>query len=219
VLGIGGLGWGGFSAAKELTRKATKAEISAALAREIATRWQRLPAGKIFPATVSYQDSEGDDANATLVGIAPRIVCKDAVGPNVAQRLDSLGCSTMLRATYADQSGSLATTVAIGVMPSSDAAERAWQSLNPINPAQGLHAVAFSGTIVRNFGDAQRGAAGMDRNGPYVLLYTAGYTDGVPGRAARANPELAPLGSGVLTAIEYALLGHGSPCSMKDIKC
>ena len=219
VVGIGGLGWGGFSAAKELTRKASKAEVAAALAKELATRWQRLPAGTIFPATVTYYNSNNDRTVAALVGIAPRISCKDAVGPSTAQRIDELGCSTMLRATYVSASGTLAATVAIGVMPTPAAAENAWRHLHPMIVSQGLRTVAFRGTITSDFGVAQRGAAGFENDGTYIYLYTAGYTLGIPGAVARVSPELAQMGSGILTVLETNMAAHGKPCSMRDITC
>jgi hypothetical protein len=52
-------------------RRPTQAQISAAGQREFTVLWQRLPAGKIFPASVGYVNSLGAKTTATLVGIAP----------------------------------------------------------------------------------------------------------------------------------------------------
>lgn len=219
ILGVACAAGGAVTLVRELTRSATKAEIAAAQAEEIATRWERLPAGKIFPARISYQNEEGVTTSATLVGIAPQASCQAALAPAAYSQIRALGCRTMLRATYLDASGTLATTVGIAAMPSPRAASSAQGDLVGQAPSAGLDAVPFAGTMAEDFGDAQRGAAGAQFDGPYLFLYTAGYTDGLPGAAATGNLELGALGAGVLGAIEPVLISHGSTCSEKDIKC
>jgi hypothetical protein len=115
ILGLVGVLGGGAALARELTRKATKAEQAAAVATEIASRWQRLPAGKIFPATVSYFNAEGDRATAELAGIVPQTSCRLALEPGAFRRMHALGCAAMLRATYLDAAGAQAATVGIAV--------------------------------------------------------------------------------------------------------
>ncbi len=79
--GLAGIGGGGAGLALELTRSATKAEVAAALQTEIAVRWQRLAAGKIFPEAVGYSTSdEGAPMTARLVGIAPPASCCAGTG-------------------------------------------------------------------------------------------------------------------------------------------
>jgi hypothetical protein len=219
VLGLAGVAGGALAFGAELTRHATRAEATAALGREIATRWQRLPAGKIFPAQITYQNAQGDPAIATLVGIAPPASCRASLEPSAQHRIRALGCVTMLRATYLDASKTLAATVGIGVMTSPSAAVRALDAVASLKPAGNLYALPFSGTIASAFGNAQRGAAAVENSGPYIFLYTGGYTDGLPGNAAQANPELASLGTGILGVLETILTSHGAPCAMKDIRC
>jgi len=219
VVGLVGVLGGGAALGRELTRKATRAEQAAALATEIASRWQRLPAGKIFPAAISYVNAQGDKTTAIRAGIVARTSCRSALEPTAVQQVDPLGCIAMLRATYTDAAGTLAVTVGIAVMSSSAAAERAQGNLRPLQAGAGLYAVPVAGTIADTFGNAERGAAGAEFGGPYLLLYTAGYTDGMPGSDAAANTELGILGVGVLGAIEPTLTAHPSPCTMKDIKC
>jgi hypothetical protein len=220
VLGLAGMVGGGVALSKELTRKATKAEATAALAQEIAGRWQRLPAGKIFPARISYLNALADPATARLVGIAPPASCRLSLAPAAFQRIRSLGCTVMLRATYVDAAGTLAATVGIAVMRSEVAASTALADLAPMRGSAVLDTISFSGTIANDFGNAERGANGMEQlSSPYLFLYTAGYTDGLPGTAARANPELAPFGSGILNPLETVLNGSPNPCTMKDIRC
>lgn len=220
VLGLAGVAGGALAFGKELTRKATKAEATAALSTEIATRWRRLPAGKIFPAQIRYLNAQGDFTMATLVGIAPPASCRASLEPSALRRIGAFGCVTALRATYLDASKTLAATVGIVVMASPSAAARAFDALPPLKPAIGLYALPFSGTVADAFGNAQRGAAAAQQtSGPYIFLYTDGYTDGLPGNAAQANPDLVLLGQGILSVLESTLTGHGTPCAMKDIRC
>lgn len=219
LAGVGGLAAGGFALHAELTRKATAAEAAAAGREEIATRWQRLPAGRLFPASISYLSSGKQRTTALRVGIAPAASCTAALDPAAAAIFRARGCRTMLRATYADASGSLAVTVGIAVMPSTAAAQSAVSGLT-IQPGHaGVRAASFPGTRVAGYGDAQRGwfhaAAG---NGPYAFFYAAGFADG---RAGPDDLTSAPqhLGSGVLTKLITVLTGGGSPCSRADIRC
>lgn len=205
---------------RELTRAATPAEAGVALQQEIATRWERLPAGKIFPATIRYSDSDGNSTAARLVGIAPATPCRAALAPAGYALVRGLGCTTMLRATYVDASGALATTVGIAVLRSPAAARQAVNDALSLAPSDGLHALTFSGTIADQFGDAARGMQGGLAGGPYVFLFTAGFTDGQPtAAAAQQQTELQSFGDGVGTGLKVVLTGHGKPCNMKDIKC
>lgn len=220
VVGLVAVAGGGVALAKEMTRSATKAEVAAALSEEIATRWQRLPAGTIFPSTITYQNAEGNDATATLVGIAPRSTCPATLEPAGEQAIRSLGCTTMLRATYTGGNGALAATVGVAVLPSVSAANKALSDLEPMQPASGLDALPYSGTIAGTFTNAARASSGVQISGPYIFLYTAGYTDGMPGAAAAASSEPASLGTGILAVLEKTLTSHhGNACVMKDISC
>lgn len=234
VVGLAGVLGGGGLLAKELTRKATKAEQTTALAAEIGSRWQRLPTGEIFPGTVSYQiqTSSFGIANAvqqinpnsasmamTRIGIAPQSSCQTALAPSAFAAVRALGCVAMLRATYAVADGAQAVTVGIAVFPSTSAAQNARSALVSLNGGPGLDALPFPGTVADTFDNAARGASGVQSVGPYVLIYTVGYTDGMPGRAASANDNLQAIGTGILGALEPALTRHTSPCTMKDIKC
>lgn len=220
AVGLAAVAGGSLGLSRELTRKATEAETAAALSQEIATRWQRLPAGKIFPPKIRYQETAGNTVTATLAGIAPPAPCRDSLEPGTLRKIRSLGCTTVLRATYLGASGTYAATVGIGVMASQSAAAVAYARLSPVGPTSGLYTVPFAGTITSGFGNAARGAAGIEQDaGPYIFLYTAGHTDGLPGHAIHTDQEPAALGSGILSALETVLTGHGKPCSMRDIRC
>jgi hypothetical protein len=225
VLGATAVVAGGIGLRHELTRGATNAEVAVALAAEISSRWERLPAGTIFPATISYQDVAGNTATATLVGIAPQASCQAALEPAAAQELRRLHCSAMLRATYVSAGGAVAATVGIGVLRSAAAASQAERSLLPVSPGSALNTVPYSGTIAAGFTNVARAAAGVRVAGPYLFLYTAGYTDSEPGSAVAAgvpsggSGELQSLGVAILGVAEKALTSHANPCSMRDISC
>lgn len=219
VVGLAGVLGGGGLLAKELTRKATKGEQAAALAKEIASRWQRLPAGTIFPATFSYTNGDNVQTAATRVGILQQTSCATALEPNAFAQVRPFHCLAMLRATYVNSVGAQAVTVGIAAFPSGLAVEKAQSALEAASAADGLNAAPIAGTIAYTFGNAQRGAGDAQFVGSYVVLYTAGYTDGRPGSAASANDEIRFLGQGGFSAVEPILTKHPSPCTMKDIKC
>ena len=223
VVGLVGVAGGGVGLARELTRTATPAEQAAAVQQEIATRWQRLPAGKVFPAQLTFPYTVYSDVwrtAARLVGIAPPVSCAVALEPAAYQVIRGLRCVTVLRATYVDASGTTATTVGIAVFRSTNTAQTAQIALSSLAPAEGLHAVPYSGTVTGTFGDPSRGEFGTAIAGPYLLLYTAGFTDGIPGPLAATDTyEPYDLGTGVLAVLARVLTAHGSPCRMKDIRC
>jgi hypothetical protein len=219
ILGLAGVLGGAAALARELTRTATKTEQAAALAAEIASRWQRLPAGEIFPAMLSYENSDGAAMTMTRVGIAARSSCRIGLEPSAYRQLRQFGCAAILRATYVDAGGARVVTVGIAAFPSGQAALQAQGALEASDTGRGLDALAFDGTVAGRFSNAQRGASGAQFAGPYVLLYTAGYTDAMPGSIAAANNQLVVMGDGVLGALEPTLTRHTSACTMKDIKC
>ena len=100
---------------------------------EIAGRWQQLTAGQIFPASVSYQlsaevlqDATPLNLNALRVAIAPQSGCGTGVTTAAAASvLRHDGCKAVLRATYADATGSYVMTVGVAVLPSAAAAAKA----------------------------------------------------------------------------------------------
>jgi len=219
VFGLAAVLGGGAALGTELTRKPTSAEQTAALAAEIASRWQRLAVATIFPPAITYFDASGTKTTAVVAAIARETSCQQALEPAAFQHLGALRCTAMLRATYVDASGTLVTTVGIAVLPSPAAAQRVQSSLDPMRAGSGLYALPAAGTLATAFGNAQRAADGAEFAGPYLLVFTAGYTDGVPGGDVTINEELVALGSGVLAAVQKILTSHTSPCAMKDIQC
>jgi hypothetical protein len=217
VTGLTALAGGGSALFAELTRHATAAEAAAAGRAEIATRWQRLPTGSIFPPQVSYLTSDGLRTTARRVGIAPGASCAAAVAAEAASVLRQHGCVTMLRATYLDASGTLAVTVGVAVLPSAAAAQAAVNAMAGERGQPGLAVVPFHGTTASRF-DAPAGWRDTVSHGPYAFFYAAGYTDGRQG-ASGPMPGPGDLGIGVLGQIVSVLSGGPPPCARKDIRC
>ena len=108
AVGLGSVAAGGFGLYTEMTQPATAADASTTGPQEAVARWLQLTAGQIFPRTVIYQSTAaGADWPAHLVGIAPRTSCVAATDPQIGPALAQSGCRTLLRATYADASGTL----------------------------------------------------------------------------------------------------------------
>ena len=222
VAGLGSVAGGGAALRAELTRSATPAEAAAAGAAEVATRWTRLPAGRIFPPTVSYFTSGGLKTTAYRVGIAPKASCATALDPQFAAVLRRRGCITVLRATYVNTSGTQVATEGVAVLGSAAAAREAMNAVIADAGKAGLRPVRFPDTQADLFGDAQRGWLNARFRGPYAFFYAAGFADGrpgVPGAAADAVDGPTDLGTGVLNRLVSKLAGGGPPCAQKDIRC
>lgn len=220
AIGLGALGGGGWLVYSELARPATHAEIAAASRAEVATRWQRLTAGQMFPATVRFNVSSGLSTGAYRVGIAPGASCSAALGPQLAAALDRRGCVRVLRATYTDASRVFVLTTGIAVMPSATAAQRAVSSFGASHPHGGIKPVTFPGTVANLPGTAQSDWFGVFHAGPYVLAFAAGAADGQSVQAAGLNPALADLAFGVERSLATQLAGPArNPCQAPDIRC
>jgi hypothetical protein len=85
-----------------------------------------------------------------------------------------------LRATYLDSSGSLVVTVGIAVLPDSSAAQAAASGLTSAGSGAtaAVRALAVAGTPAAGFRDRQRQLSSAIAAGPYVIMSTAGFTDG-----------------------------------------
>ena len=182
---------------------------------EVMRRWQTMPAGQIFPASVSYQlsaqvlqDAAPLDLDALRVSIAPQESdCAKAVTSAAAGAvLRRNGCEAVLRATYVDATRSYVMTVGVAVLPTEAAAASAASSLSPARLAAahdavgvgrlsaGVRVVRFRGAAARLY-DYNRQISASFTAGPYVVMYAAGYSDSrprvpvIPGRVLRRRDE------------------------------
>jgi subtilisin family serine protease len=168
------------------TAPPTRAELSAAAAVGIAQRWERLPAGAIFPAAIGYTSDLSTRETASRVGIDPADGCAAAVDGTLRALVARDGCVAGVRADYTDQLRGSVYTIGVLAFPSAARAAGFYARLPRGGyPATGLRAFAVPGSPAALFGDSARQASAARRAGPYVVLAVAGYSDGRPASAAQ----------------------------------
>ena len=195
---------------------------------EIASRWQQLPAGQIFPASVRYQlsagvlqDGTGLSLDALRIGIAPQAGCGAGVTTStVAAVLRREGCKAVLRATYVDSTSSYVTTVGVAVLPSDAEASQAYRSLSQPQLAAAGHAetsrqaggilvVRYHGTAAAMYDYSRQISATIAPDGPYLVMYAVGYADSrprVPVASDRySTSEMNSLAQGVASSVANTL--------------
>jgi hypothetical protein len=201
-------------ATQVLPRRFSAAQQQQIMSWEIGSRWRTWPAGKIFPAAVGYQlpwtlfgTNAGLALSARRAGIAPQARCAAAVDPPLARVLGNRGCEAVLRATYADSTGSFVVTVGVAVMSGSAPAARSLPAGRGLAP--GVRPVPFPGTLAARFGSRQRQMSGALSYGPYLVMYTAGYADGRRRERVSLNPyadsEMKDLGAGLARSVGQVL--------------
>jgi len=169
----------------EHSRKPTPAELAAAAAAGVVQRWERVPAGRLFPATIRYRTDLQTGETASRVGIDTGDTCADAVDGTLTGLAKRDGCVAGLRADYADQLRGAVYTVGILAF-GSHAKASAFYATMPLSayPATGLRALAIGGTPSALFANGARQASAAQLAGPYVVLAVAGYADGRPANRA-----------------------------------
>jgi hypothetical protein len=187
-LGLCGLAAAAVGVAHEvLPRQFTAAQERQIMAWDMTRRWRALSAGQVFPASIAYKlapqavnESQGLLLDARRLEISPATGCATGVSGGAATVLAADHCSALLRATYLDSSGSMVATVGVAVLPDSQAATAAARALTAHGQdlALAVRALPVAGTIARGFGDGQRQLSDVVPAGPYVILTTAGFTDG-----------------------------------------
>jgi hypothetical protein len=198
--------------AQLLPRKFTPAEQQRIMAWETSGRWRTLPAGKIFPTSVTYQVPGVSFAAVTelplvarRVGIAKQATCAAAADPAAAKVLTADRCAAIVRATYADETDSMLVTVGVAVLPSNNAARSAASQLSSGSPHPGVRVAPFGGTLAGKFTNRQRQLSWSMSEGPYLIMSTAGYSDGRPhvqeSSDAYADQEMTKFANGVADAI------------------
>jgi type VII secretion-associated serine protease mycosin len=169
----------------EQARKPTPAEISAAGAAGVAQRWERTPAGVIFPASIRYTSDLFTHETASRAGIAPGTSCAAALDGTLRRPAESDGCVAGIRADYTDELNGSVYTLGVLAFPTASEASRFYNAVPAGGyPATGLHALAIGGTAAALFTDRARQAAAAQQAGPYVVLAVAGYADGRPALAS-----------------------------------
>jgi hypothetical protein len=199
---------------------------------EVMRRWQTMPAGQIFPASVSYQlsaqvlqDTAGLGLNALRVSIAPQ-------EPNCAKAVTSVaagavlrrnGCEAVLRATYVDATRSYVMTVGVAVLPTGAAAASVGSGLSTprLSAAHdaggggrlsaGVLVVRFGGAAARLY-DYNRQISASFTAGPYVVMYAAGYSDNRPrvpvSQDTYSYQEMSSMAAGVAHSVANTLAAN-----------
>lgn len=211
-----------------MPRHFTAGEQSQIKAWEVLRRWQTTPAGRIFPASVSYQLSGTVlqqvaplSLNALRVSIAPqesdcaRAMTSAAAGGVLRRN----GCQAVLRATYVDQTRSYVMTVGVAVLPTEAAAASAASALSQPRLAaarEAGYARLRAGVMAVRYGGAQadlydynRQIAGAFPKGPYLVMYAAGYSDNRPRVPVSddqySDAEMTSMASGVANFVASTL--------------
>jgi len=207
-----------------LPRRFTTSQQQQIMAWETAGRWRTLSAGHMFPAAVSYQLSGADlesaaglTVSARRLGVIPQASCTAGADPAAARVLRQYGCRAVLRATYADSTGSLLVTVGVAVLPDSMDARRAADALSAPGPGgllRSVRAAPVAGTVAAHFADRTRQLAWSSSVGSYVILSAAGFADGRPRLKISADAyvavEMYRTAGGVTEAVS-AELGKAPP--------
>ena len=218
-----------------LPRQFTAGQQRQIEAWEVMRRWQTMPAGQIFPASVSYQLSAQDlqdaaplNLDAIRVSIAPQESdCAKAVTSAAAGAvLRRDGCEAVLRATYVDATRSYVMTVGVAVLPTEAAAISADSGLSEARLAAARDAAdagrLSAGVMVVRFGGAGAGRYDYNRQisasftaGPYVVMYTAGYSDSRPrvpvARDTYSDDEMTSMAAGVAHSVANTLAANPAP--------
>ncbi|GAA3369400.1 hypothetical protein GCM10020367_11960 [Streptomyces sannanensis] len=213
VLGTGLIG--GAAAGSWLTRdtdERTAAERSYDEARSL---WHSTPVDTLFPRTLHGTDAGpgGADRNWTRVAVAPDSGCSDALDPLLDTALAPVGCRRLVRATYADATGSSVTTVGM-VFTEADTA--AMKALRTRFTAERLaertdllpRTYPVEGTAAAGFGPHQRASwtVRVLTDVPVVVYAVSGFADG---RTVRdPQPVDKAMAEGATTAVAQAGLGH-----------
>ena len=197
--------------AQLLPRKFTTSQQQQIANWETARRWRALTAGKIFPASITYQvSSDTLNAGSQLaltayrVGIARELSCAKAADAAADRVLSAGRCTALLRATYADETDSMLVTVGVAVMPSAGAAKSAAGKLSADQEAT-VRALGFRGTLAASFSDRNRQLSWATSDGPYVIMTTAGYANGEPQVSVASDPytdqEMSSVANGIADAV------------------
>jgi hypothetical protein len=194
VLGIAGLAASLVGVLGQMRpRQLSAAEQQKIMAWEVASRWRTWPAGRIFPASARYpltwtlfEANSEQIMDAHRAGIARQSTCAAGLDPRLARVLYRDGCQTVLRATYADSTGSFVATLGVVIMHGKAPAASSLPGGHRLAP--GVRAVPFRGTLAARFGNHQRQMTGASAQGPYLILYTAGYADGRRRDRVSSNP-------------------------------
>ncbi|WP_449065199.1 hypothetical protein [Planomonospora algeriensis] len=161
--------------------------------------WRNVPAEEIFPERISRKWSpradQLDPANAQWVrlGIAPQTSCAAGLTGEAARRAEAAGCRGVVRATYADPTGSMIATVAVIGLPDQAAENRLGAYLRgqtwKDDPDLSVRTHPVPGTAAARWADTRRNAsAALAVDAPFIHHVVAVSTGSADGRLATRIP-------------------------------
>jgi len=236
ILGLAGFAVSAVGVAIQLLPRHFSAEEQSQIkAWEVMRRWQTIPAGQIFPASVPYQlpakvlhDVSPLDLEALRISIAPQEAdCAKAVTSAAAgAALRKHGCEAVLRATYVDATRSYVMTVGVAVLPDAVAATSANSGLAaptltaartasaPGGLPAGVQVVRFRGAEAGVY-DYHRQISESFTAGPYLIMYAAGYADSRPRVPVEddqySDGEITYMAKGVALSVAHTLAAAPAP--------
>ncbi|WP_245694151.1 hypothetical protein [Streptomyces abyssalis] len=213
VLGVGLLG--GAAAGTWLTGDTGEQTVTEGSFDEMRAAWHNNSVDDLFPRVLEGRGAGpgGADRRWLRVGVAPDSNCRGAFDPLLAKALSPVGCSRLVRATYADETTSSVTTVGLLFTRSESAGMRALRkrfAVENLSERTDLMPRPYGsrGTVSADFGDAQRASWTMRvlSDAPVVVYAVSGFADGRvvsdPQPAAEATEK------GETSAAAQAGLGH-----------
>ncbi|NGN64306.1 hypothetical protein G5C51_10370 [Streptomyces sp. A7024] len=181
-------------------------------AREL---WHTAEVGTLFPRTLRGEAAGPGDADRTWkrIGVAGDGDCRRAFDPNLAKALAPVGCERLLRATYADATGTHVTTVGMlftKAGPERMQALRARFADEDLGERKDLLPLPYAvpGTPAADFGKRQRASwtVGVVTDAPVVVYSVSGFADGR--EVSDPQPAQTAVRAGQTTAPAQAGLGH-----------
>lgn len=131
------------------------------------------------------------------------------------------GCEAVLRATYADGTGTYVMTVGVVPFPSVARADAARRELDVKRlrmsggRSPGVRALPVAGTAAARFANSRRQLTANIVAGPYLVMYAVGYADGRPlvpvAADSYADAEMNSFGVGVAESVAAVLGTPPSP--------
>ncbi|WP_197353527.1 hypothetical protein [Streptomyces bathyalis] len=213
VLGVGLLG--GAAAGTFLTDDPGQQAATEGSFDDMRAAWHNSSVDALFPRVLEGKGAGpgGADRRWLRVAVAPDSNCREAFDPLLAKALLPVGCSRLVRATYADETTSSVTTVGLLFTRSEGAGMRALRkrfAVENLSERTDLMPRPYGsrGTVSADFGDAQRASWTMRvlSDAPVVVYAVSGFADGRivsdPQAAAEATEK------GETSAAAQAGLGH-----------
>lgn len=156
--------------------------------------WRNVPVEKLFPAAIGLQDpdkrqGDPDERGWTRAGVSSTTSCDKALSGELAKLASERGCVAALRASYVDDTGGTAATVAIVAFTRNEAKSDLDAILSEAQGEKrdyGVRALAAPGTQWKDA--ARAGSGGYSVPDPYTPLFVAVAAGPADGRRAGNLP-------------------------------